>query len=104
MGRTQGITEAELRALAAGDLARFDTREQAALEYANAVAVSNTIEDELFEPLRAHFSEGEIIELTAAIAFEICVAKFNRALEIEWDGACPVGDQPSGGMPALPSK
>ena len=91
MSRTQGIGEADLRALAAGAWGdRFTPRERAALDYARVVAVSNTVPDEIFESVRAHFSEEEIIELTATITFEICVAKFNRALGIEWDSACPL--------------
>ena len=54
------------------------------------VAVTNPVAEEIFAPVRAHFSEEEIIELTATITFEICVAKFNRALEIEWNTACPL--------------
>ena len=54
------------------------------------MAMSDSIPDEIFGPVRVHFLEEEIIELTATIAFEICVAKFNRALEIEWSAVCPV--------------
>jgi alkylhydroperoxidase family enzyme len=91
VSRTQGISEAELRALAAGEWGDlFTPRERAALDFARVVAVSNTVPDEIFEPVRTHFSEEEIIELSATITFEICVAKFNRALEIEWDSTCPL--------------
>jgi alkylhydroperoxidase family enzyme len=74
----------ELRALRSGELQTFDARERAALAYASVLTMSNTVDDAVFEPVRAHFSEAEIIELTAVITFEICAAKFNRALEIEW--------------------
>jgi alkylhydroperoxidase family enzyme len=81
----------ELQALAAGEWGNlFTPRERAALDYASVVAVTNPVAEEIFAPVRAHFSEEEIIELTATITFEICVAKFNRALEIEWNTACPL--------------
>jgi alkylhydroperoxidase family enzyme len=73
--RAAGIGEDELAALSERDLA--------ALAYADAIVTSNAVEDELFEAVRRHFSEAEIIELTATITWEICAAKFNRALEIE---------------------
>jgi alkylhydroperoxidase family enzyme len=44
----------------------------------------------LFERVRRHFTDDEIIELTAIITWEICAAKFNRALEIEGQGICAV--------------
>ncbi len=43
--------------------------------------------ESVFEEVRRYFPEAEILELTATITFEICAAKFNRALEIEW-GVC----------------
>ena len=68
----------------------FDERDRAALEYAEAVTAAGTVPDALFEQVRRHFTEDEIVELTATITFEICAAKFNRALEIEAQGICRV--------------
>ena len=65
------------------DLAALSERDLAALASADAIVTSNGVEVELFETVRLHFSEAEIIELTATISREICAAKFNRALEIE---------------------
>jgi alkylhydroperoxidase family enzyme len=73
--RAAGISNEELRQLS--------ERESAALAYADAVATSNTVDADVFEAVRRHFSEAEMIELTATITWEICVAKFNRALEID---------------------
>ena len=96
MSRTEGITEEELLTLRGAEFdhtgGRFSERESAALAYADAIAESSTVDDGLFEMVRRHFSEEEIIELTATITWEICAAKFNRALEIEWGGqsSCPL--------------
>jgi len=45
----------------------------------------NDITDEQFAALRRHFSEREIVELTAQAAFENFRARFNRTLRIESD-------------------
>ena len=81
----------ELDALAdpAGSAA-FSQRERAALAYAESITNSNTVPEHVFENLRENFSDDEIVELTAAIAWEICAAKFKRALEIEGQGICAV--------------
>ena len=53
------------------------------------------VPDELFEKLRKEFDEGQIVELTAAIAWENYLARFNHALEIPAHGFsegafCPI--------------
>jgi alkylhydroperoxidase family enzyme len=59
------------------------------LRVAQAAGIA-TVEEELFERVRRHFDEDAVVELTATIAFQICAAKFNRALEIEAQGVCRV--------------
>jgi alkylhydroperoxidase family enzyme len=89
VGRAGGISAENLAAL---DTYRghpaFSAREQAALEYAESMTLDTTVAEETFARVRRHFSEDEIVELTAVIAWEICAAKFNRALEIEGQGIC----------------
>jgi alkylhydroperoxidase family enzyme len=46
------------------------------------------VTDELFARVRQHFSEAEIVELTAAVALENFRSKFNTALGIEAQGFC----------------
>jgi len=70
--------------------ALFSESERAGLAYAEAITLANTVSDDIFENVRRHFTDDEIVELTAVITFEICVAKFNRALEIEEQGICAV--------------
>jgi alkylhydroperoxidase family enzyme len=43
-------------------------------------------DDALFDTLRRHFSEDEIVALTAIIAWENASSKFNRALRIPAQG------------------
>ena len=64
----------------------FHKREKLALEYADRITLTNQdVEQSFFEELRAEFTEDEIVELTATIAWENCSSKFNRALRIESD-------------------
>jgi alkylhydroperoxidase family enzyme len=64
----------------------FSEREKAALEYAEEM--TNTpveISNEVFERLKKHFSDEQIVELTSSIAFENYRARLNHALGIESD-------------------
>jgi AhpD family alkylhydroperoxidase len=79
---------------------RFDETEKLVLDY--AVAMTSTpasVPDELFEALRARFSERELVELTAAIAIENYRARFNWAFGIgsqgfSAGGACALPERP----------
>jgi len=65
----------------------FDEREQAALEYADAISLSDRdVDDPLFERVRAFFDDEAIVELTELVAWENASSKFNRALRIGAQG------------------
>jgi len=67
----------------------FDASEQTALEYAEAMTFTDRkVTDPLFARVRAHFTETQIVELTAAVALENFRSKFNVALGIEAQGFC----------------
>ena len=54
-----------------------------------SVAMTQTpvdIPDEVFEELRQHFNEPQMVELTAMIAWENYRARFNHAFGIEAQG------------------
>lgn len=88
VGRSEAIEDDKLSNVARyGTDPRFSPRERAALAYAEMVTISpNDIDDELFAELRRHFSEREIVEITAQAALENYRARFNRSLRIEDDG------------------
>jgi alkylhydroperoxidase family enzyme len=48
------------------------------------------ISDEMFAEVRRHFSEAQVVELTAAVALENFRSKFNVALGVESQGFCVV--------------
>jgi alkylhydroperoxidase family enzyme len=69
----------------------FTPAEKVALEYAERMTTSGQrIDDALFARLEAHYSEAQIVELTAAVALENFRSKFNPALGVEAQGFCPM--------------
>jgi uncharacterized peroxidase-related enzyme len=67
----------------------FSDRERAALAYAKAVTdPARHVDDSLFAQLQRFFSEQEIVELTALVAFQNMSSKFNTALGVPAQGFC----------------
>ena len=65
----------------------YDERERVALEYAEAITLSERdVDDELFERVRRFFDDDAVVELTAVIAWENSSSKFNRALRVPSQG------------------
>lgn len=85
MGSHLGIAEEKLLALADHATSPlYDDREKAALEYADRITITDMeVTDEFFLRLRSFFTDDEIVELTAIIAWENSSSKFNRALRVE---------------------
>ena len=46
------------------------------------------VTEELFGEVRRHFSEAQVVELTAAVALENFRSKFNVALGVKSQGFC----------------
>ncbi len=93
------MTEREILDLSNhGESDAFSKLEKLALDY--ALALSQTpaeVPDALFEALRAQLSEAQLVELTAVVAFENFLARFNRGFAIEAQGfsegaVCPLPD------------
>ena len=67
----------------------YSAPERAALAFAEAMTITGQkVTDELFAEARRHFSEAQVVELTAAVALENFRSKFNVALGIEAQGFC----------------
>jgi len=85
--------------------ALFSEREKAALAYAEAMTYSDRQPDAgHFERLRRHFSDDEIIEITAVVAFQNLSSKFNAALGVEPQGFCSAAPQPRRARPTNGAK
>jgi len=69
----------------------YSAPERAALAFAEAMTITGQkVTDELFAEVCRHFSEAQVVELTAAVALENFRSKFNVALGIEAQGFCIV--------------
>ena len=102
MSRASGVTEEQLL-----DLPRYRTSpafspfERVVLEYADRMTDTPVeVSDELFAELRKELDEQQVIELTAAIAWENYRARFDHALGIEAQGfsegaACAIPEPPA---------
>lgn len=84
LARHSGVTEEQLR-----DLSRYETSEafsapeKLVLSYAMEMTrTPAVIPQDLFDALREHFGEAQMVELTAAIALENYRARFNHAFDI----------------------
>ena len=67
----------------------FDDRERVALEFSIAAASQpNDVTDELFARMKQHWSEGEIVEITALIAYFGFMNRFNDTM------ATPLEEEP----------
>ncbi len=88
IARQSGLTDDELKDLVQWRASeRLDEKDKLVLEYADAISQTPTdVPDELFEKLRSHFDEQQLVELTAAIAWENWRARFNWAFGLGSEG------------------
>lgn len=85
MGRKAGVSEAKLRALADfEESSEFTAVEKLVIRYGAAMSVTPLeVSEELFDEMRKHFNERQLVELTSSIAWENYRARFNHAFGIE---------------------
>lgn len=102
MGRELGITAEQLADLACyRDSAAFGADDRLVLDLAVGMARTPVeISDELEAGLRRRFDEAQLVELTAAIAWEGYRARFNRVLGVSAVGfsegaACALPERPA---------
>jgi alkylhydroperoxidase family enzyme len=79
-----GVTLAECDALADWRAARvFDAREQALLAYVDAMFAGPEVPDDVFDALRRHFDEREVLEITVLIGTYIMHNRVFTALRVD---------------------
>ncbi|MGZ3341150.1 MAG: carboxymuconolactone decarboxylase family protein [Reyranella sp.] len=89
MTETEGGLEKVAEVLNWRDSTLFGPAERVALEYAERITYTDRqVDDALFAELKKHFTEAQIVELTAAIALENFRSKFNPTLGVEAQGFC----------------
>jgi 4-carboxymuconolactone decarboxylase len=80
----EGLTKQECDALADWrDSKFFSARERAALAYADAMTRDVAVPDSVFEALRPHFNERQIVELTVLIGTYNMHTRVFMALQID---------------------
>ena len=94
MAKQQGLTEEQIAELYTySDSTVLTPREKAAVHYADILAGDHTqASPELFDELREHFTEQEIIDLGFRITAFVGYGRFIRALGLERGGVCPLPD------------
>ncbi len=82
-----GLTDDEIEAIREGRFDAFAPEEVALLRMADCLAnTPANVDDDLYSELRRHFSEEQLIELTATAALENYRARYNRVFDVGSDG------------------
>jgi alkylhydroperoxidase family enzyme len=86
VGRKAGLTDEKLLAARGDDFSVFNEVERLVLELADAMSSTpSNISDDLYARLRNQFSEEQLLQLGAQIAFENYRARLNRVFDVESD-------------------
>ena len=86
VGRKAGLSDEKLLALTGNDLSVFTDVERLLIELADTLAEAPAnVSDDLYARLRKEFSEEQLLELGAQIAFENFRARLNRLFDVGSD-------------------
>ena len=80
------MSDEKLLALAGNDFSPFSRDELLVIELADAMAnTPSNISDELYSRLREKFTEEQLLQLSAQLAFENYRARLNRVFDVGSD-------------------
>ena len=86
MGRKAGLSDEKLRAVLGDDLTLFNDTERLVIDLADALTgTPSNVSDEMYARLGNQFSEEQLMQLGAQIAFENYRARWNRLFNVESD-------------------
>jgi AhpD family alkylhydroperoxidase len=98
-GRANGVTDAEIDALAEDRLDSFPTDEQLVIRFARALTLDpanvrhaanpQAVDPELLVALRGAFDEPQLVELTATVALWNALTRFHRVMDLPLDMPAP---------------
>ena len=78
-----GVDPENIKEVVTGEKANLKSDEQAAVRYAEAVTKDAVnIPSEIFEELKDHYNEAQIVEITSAVGLFNYINRFNDALEV----------------------
>ena len=80
------MSDEKLQALTGSDFSTFNATERLVIDLADAMAnTPSNISDELYAKLRDKFTEEQLLQLGAQIAFENYRARLNRVFDVASD-------------------
>ena len=86
MGRKAGLSDDKLRDVLSDNRTLFNDTERLVIELADAMTdTPANVSDDLYTRLRKQFSEEQLMQLGAQIAFENYRARWNRIFNVESD-------------------
>jgi len=86
VGRKAGLSDAKLLAVLSDERTPFNDTERLVIELADAMTdTPANISDDLYARSRKQFSEEQLMQLGAQIAFENYRARWNRIFNVESD-------------------
>jgi alkylhydroperoxidase family enzyme len=89
VGRKAGLSDDKLRAVLSDDRTSLNETERLVIELADAMTdTPANVSDDLYARLRKQFSEEQLMQLGAQIAFENYRARWNRIFNVESDNLC----------------
>jgi alkylhydroperoxidase family enzyme len=86
VGRKAGLSDDKLRDVLSEDRTSFNDTERLVIELADAMTETPAnVSDDLYTRLQKQFSEEQLMQLGAQIAFENYRARWNRIFNVESD-------------------
>jgi alkylhydroperoxidase family enzyme len=86
VGRKAGLSDVKLLAVLSDNRTPFNDTECLVIELADAMTDTPTnVSDDLYARLRKQFSEEQLLQLGAQIAFENYRSRWNRIFNVESD-------------------
>lgn len=84
LAEAEGMTQEECNALADWqNSGLFDASEKAVLGYVDAMARDIVVPDAVFVPLKEHFSDRQVVEITLMVGAYISHSRVLQALEVD---------------------
>lgn len=90
--RAEGLSDEAVEAMTEFETSpHFTEKEKAALRYADRFEADKVASDEVYDELRRHFSNEEILELGMLCALTMGMGRFARSLDVRtWSEACAI--------------
>ncbi|NYT23951.1 carboxymuconolactone decarboxylase family protein [Alcaligenaceae bacterium] len=81
----EGITLDQIESLRNGSVSAFNDTERSVLAYCEHMTNEVAVPQEIFDSVKAHFNDQQMVELTATIAAYNLVSRFLEAMQIDHD-------------------